>query len=92
MRGGAILEESYDARKALTGSVKGGVASGSQNPRIIPDFLASRRPTRVVLLRLHVSCSVPGPVAGCLSPVARFPFPVAGLTAYAAEVRAQRLC
>ena len=51
-RGEAILRESYDARKTLTGSVKGGVASGSQNPRIIPDFLASRRPTRVVARRI----------------------------------------
>ena len=46
------MRDSYDARKTLTGSVKGGVASGSQNPRIIPDFLASRRPTRVVLTRI----------------------------------------
>jgi hypothetical protein len=56
-RGEAILRESYDARKTLTGSVKGGVASGSQNPRIIPDFLASRRPTRVVPDGLQDSCS-----------------------------------
>lgn len=67
-RGEAILRESYDARKTLTGSVKGGVASGSQNPRIIPDFLASRRPTRVVPDGLQDSCSeVPrwsGPARG----------------------------
>ena len=37
----------YDARKALTESVKGGLPSGSQNRRIIPVYLATARLTRV---------------------------------------------
>jgi hypothetical protein len=33
------------------------VASGSQSRRIIPVFLASRRPARVAGIELHDSCS-----------------------------------
>ena len=57
---GAIVPRNYDARKALTGSVKGGLPSGSQNRRIIPVYLATVRLTRVAVVLLQDSCSPAG--------------------------------
>src|SRR5687767_6782658 len=54
--GGAIAARDLRRAQALTGSVKVGLPSGSQNRRIIPVYLATVRLTRVAILPLQDSC------------------------------------